>query len=113
MSLLNVAVYDATVAACNTKYIYNRSRPAVLALGLAVLACHTNSPSYPSEQAVVAGAASTILGYIYPDLAQDFLDKAQKAANSRVAARASFPSDVAAELALGTAIAEQVIAHPD
>ena len=92
MSLLNVAVYDATVAACNTKYIYNRSR---------------------SEQAVVAGAASTILGYIYPDLAQDFLDKAQKAANSRVAARASFPSDVAAELALGTAIAEQVIAHPD
>ena len=111
MSLLNVAIYDAMVAAWDAKYTYNRARPAALAPGLSVLAQHINSPSYPSEQAVAAGAAAAILGYVYPDLAQDFLDKAQEAANSRVAAGASFPSDVAAGLALGQAVAEQVIAR--
>ena len=111
MSLLNVAIYDAMVAALDAKYTYNRPRPVTLAPGLSVLAQHTNSPSYPSEHAVAAGAASAILGYVYPDLAQDFLDKAQAAADSRVAAGASFPSDVAAGLALGQAVAEQVIAR--
>ena len=111
MSLLNVAIYDAMVAAWDAKYTYNRARPAALSPDLAVVAQHTNSPSYPSEQAVAAGAASTILAYVYPDLAQDFLDKAQAAADSRVLAGASFPSDVAAGLALGKAVAEQVIAR--
>lgn len=111
MSLLNVAIYDAMVAAWDAKYTYNRPRPAALAPGLSVLAQHTNSPSYPSEQAVAAGAAAAILGYIYPDQAQNFLDKAQAAADSRVLAGASFPSDVAAGLALGQAVAQQVIAR--
>ena len=109
MSLLNVAIYDALIVAWDAKYIYNRSRPAAMDSGLSVLAQHTDSPSYPSEQAVAAGAASTILAYVYPDLAQSFLDKAQAAADSRVLAGASFPSDVAAGLALGKAVAEQVI----
>ncbi len=111
MSLLNVAIYDAMVAAWEAKYTYNRARPAAMAPGLSVLAQHTNSPSYPSEHAVAAGAAATILGYVYPDLAQDFLDKAQAAADSRVLAGANFPSDVAAGLALGKSVAEQVIAR--
>ena len=111
MSLLNVAIYDAMVAAWDAKYTYNRARPAAMSPGLAVMAQHTNTPSYPSEQAVAAGAASTILAYVYPDLAQSFLDKAQEAANSQVAAGASFPSDVAAGLALGKAVAEQVVAR--
>ncbi len=109
MSLLNVAIYDAMVAAWDAKYTYNRPRPAVYDPTLAVSAQHTNSPSYPSEHAVAAGAASTILAYIYPDLAQDFQAKAQEAANSRVAAGASFPSDVEAGLELGKAVAEQVV----
>lgn len=111
MSLLNVAIYDAMVTAWEAKYTYNRPRPAVLSPGLSVLAQHTNSPSYPSEHAVAAGAAAAILGYVYPDLAQDFQAKADAAANSRVAAGANFPSDVAAGLALGKAVAEQVIAR--
>lgn len=113
LSLMNVAIYDALVVAWEAKYTYNRPRPAALAPGLAVLAQHTNSPSYPSEHAVAAGAASTILGYLYPDEAQSFLDKAQAAADSRVLAGAHFPSDVAAGLELGQAVAQQVIARAD
>jgi membrane-associated phospholipid phosphatase len=80
---------------------------------LSVLAQHTNSPSYPSEHAVVAGAASTILAYLYPDMAQEFLDKAQAAADSRVMAGAHYPSDVEAGLELGRSVAEQVIARAE
>ena len=111
MSLLNVAIYDALVVAWDAKYAYNRARPEALSPGLSVVAQHTNSPSYPSEHAVAAGAASAVLAYIYPDLAQDFLDKAQAAADSRVLAGAHFPSDVAAGLELGRQVAEQVIAR--
>lgn len=113
MSYLNVAIYDAMVAAWDAKYAYNRPRPGDLDPTLAVLAQHTDSPSYPSEQAVAAGAASAILAYIYPDQAQTFLDKAQEAADSRVLAGASFPSDVAAGLELGQQVAEQVIARAE
>lgn len=113
MSLLNVAVYDATVAAWDAKYTYGRPRPGALAPSLAVAAQHTNSPSYPSEHAVAAGAASTILAYLYPDAAQSFLDKAEEAANSRVLAGAHFPSDVAAGLELGRQVAQQVIARAE
>ncbi|RIK30881.1 MAG: PA-phosphatase [Chloroflexi bacterium] len=111
MSLLNVAIYDALVVAWDAKYTYQRARPAALAPSLPVVAQHTNSPSYPSEHAVAAGAASTVLAYIYPDLAQDFLAKAQAAADSRVLAGAHFPSDVEAGLELGRQVAQQVIAR--
>lgn len=111
VALFNVAIYDAMVAAWDAKYTYNRTRPGVLDPTLAVLAQHTNSPSYPSEHAVAAGAAAAMLGYFYPDAAQSFLDKAQAAADSRVLAGAHFPSDVAAGLELGRQVAEQVIAY--
>jgi membrane-associated phospholipid phosphatase len=111
MSLLNVAVYDALVVAWDAKYTYGRTRPVALAPDLAVVAQHTNSPSYPSEHAVAAGAASTILAYIYPDKAQEFQEMAQAAADSRVLAGAHFPSDVVAGLELGRQVAQQVIAR--
>ena len=111
LSLLNVALYDALVAAWDAKYTYNRARPATMMPGLAVVAQQTNSPAYPSEHAVAAGAASTMLAYIYPDLAQEFMTKAEEAAHSRVLAGAHFPSDVAAGLALGQQVAQQVIAR--
>jgi membrane-associated phospholipid phosphatase len=113
IALVNVAIYDGMVAAWDAKYTYNRSRPAASAAGLPVLAQHTNSPSYPSEHAVAAGAASAILAYVYPDDAQLFMDKADGAAHSRVLAGAHFPSDVAAGLELGRQVAQQVIARAE
>jgi membrane-associated phospholipid phosphatase len=109
MSLMNVAIYDATVAAWDTKYFYSRKRPAVLDPTLDTAAATLDSPSYPSEHAVVAGAASEILAYIYPDDAQTFRDKAQEDADSRVLAGVQYPTDSVAGLALGRAVAARVI----
>lgn len=109
MALLNVAIYDAMVTAWDAKYTYNRPRPSVTDATLTTVIATPHSPSYPSEQAVAAGAASAILAYIYPDDAQTFQAMAEEAGRSRVLAGVNYPSDVSAGLELGRAVAAQVI----
>lgn len=111
MTLLNVAIYDAMVAAWDAKYTYQRARPSAVDSTLPTLLDTPNSPSYPSEHAVAAGAASTVLSYLFPDQAGDFAAKAEQAAHSRLVAGVHYPSDVEAGLALGQAVAQQVIAR--
>src|SRR5262249_55065343 len=43
------AMYDATIAAWESKYYYNRSRPSELDHNLETLLAVPDSPSYPSE----------------------------------------------------------------
>ena len=109
VTLLSVAMYDATVAAWDSKYAHNRPRPSELDPSLAPAIATPRSPSYPSEHAVVAGAAAAILGYLMPQDAQLFAAKADEAARSRVVAGVQYPSDAKAGLDLGRAVAAKVI----
>jgi hypothetical protein len=114
MTLLNVAMYDGIIAAWDSKYAYNRVRPTA-AGGPAAAIAVPNSPSYPDERAVAAGAASAVLSYIFPADAAMFADQAEEAARSRLEAGVAYPSDVAAGLALGRQVGERVVAwgHAD
>jgi membrane-associated phospholipid phosphatase len=107
---LTMAMYDATIAAWKSKYVYNRKRPTEADETLAALLPTPNSPSYPSEHAATAGAAAAVLSYFFPDEAASFEAMAEEAAQSRVLAGVQFPSDSAAGLALGREVAAQVIA---
>ena len=109
MALMNTAIYDALVAAWDSKYAYNRPRPSEFDKSLTTLVPTPNSPSYPAEHTVVAGAASAILSYLYPDDAATFEAKAQEAVQSRLLAGVQYPSDVAAGLELGKKVAQTVI----
>jgi membrane-associated phospholipid phosphatase len=111
MSLLNVAVYDAMVAAWDSKYTYDRRSPADFDPQLTTVVETPSSPSYPSEHAVAAGAAAAILGYAFPSDAQRFVALAEEAGRSRALAGVSYPSDVRAGLELGRAVAAKVIAR--
>jgi membrane-associated phospholipid phosphatase len=111
MALLNIAIYDATIAAWDAKYTYNRPRPNQTDRGVTTLVDVPNSPSYPSEHAVVAGAASTILSYLFPDHADEFAADAQEVAQLYLLAGIQYPSDVEAGMELGRAVAEKVIAQ--
>lgn len=111
LSLLHVAVYDAMVATWDAKYAYTRRRPSEIDHKFQTVIPNPASPSYPDERAVAAGAASSILGYIYPEDAQTFDDMAEAAAHSRLIAGVSFPSDVETGLTLGRAVAAKVIAR--
>jgi hypothetical protein len=109
LALMNVAIYDATIAAWDTKYAYNRPRPSDSQPGLAAISTPA-SPSYPDEHAVAAGAASTVLAYIYPADAEMFAAWATEAARSRLEAGVAYPSDVSAGLDLGRQVGERAVA---
>ncbi len=106
--LLSVAMYDATVAAYRAKYRFKRAAPA----DVDALVAAGPDPSYPSEHAVIAGAASRVLAYLYPELPVLGLDDmAERAAQARVTAGVNYPSDTRAGLALGRSAAAAVIAY--
>jgi hypothetical protein len=111
LSLLNVAIYDATIAAWDSKYVYNLPRPSEVNSRVTPAIPVPNSPSYPSEHAAAAGAAAAVLGYLFPNDATTYADQAQECGESRLNAGVQFPSDVSAGLELGRKAAELVIAR--
>src|SRR5262245_54819456 len=64
LTLLNVAIYDATITVWDSKYVYNRQRPSEVNSNVSTAIPVPNSPSYPSEHAATAGAAAAVLGYL-------------------------------------------------
>ena len=110
MALLHVAMYDATVAAWDAKYVYNRAPPARSSGRVRALVPVGGAPSYPSEHAAVAAAAAMILSYAFPieDTAA-FTRDARAAAESRIVAGAAYRSDVESGWALGRAVAARVL----
>ncbi len=111
MSSLHVAIYDAMIAAWDAKYIYRRLRPSDFNRSLTTVIQNPRSPSYPSEHAVAAGAASAVLGFFFPQQAAFFNAKAEEAGQSRLLAGVQYPSDVEDGLELGRAVAQLVIAR--
>lgn len=109
-ALVTVAMYDATIAAWDAKYAFQRARPVDADAGLTTLIPTPDGSSYVSEHAAVAGAASTVLAYLFPDNAAMYAAKAEEAGHSRLLAGVAYPSDVEAGLALGRAVGERVVA---
>ncbi|HYE56207.1 MAG TPA: phosphatase PAP2 family protein [Chitinophagaceae bacterium] len=103
--LLGTSIYDATIAAWDTKYAYNRPRPFSADKKIMVYAPKPESPSYPCEHSVAAGAAATIIAHFYPKMADSVNRMAQRLMDSRIAAGVAFPSDTRAGFELGKAIA--------
>lgn len=98
-------MHDATIAAWESKYFYNRRRPAEVDPTLRTRVATPNSPSYPSEHA----AAAAVLSCLLPDEAAYFQALAEEAGRSRLFAGVQFPSDNTAGLELGRVVAARVI----
>ena len=109
VALMQVAIYDATIAAWDSKYAYQRPRPSAADPTLTTAVATPRSPSYPSEHAVVAGAAGRVLAYLFPNDGQELMARASEAARSRELAGVQYPSDTAAGLELGRQVADLVI----
>ena len=107
-ALVAVAAYDAMVAAWHAKYTYKRAAPDVVER----MSDPGPDPSYPSEHAAIAGAASTVLAYLFPERPALRLDEAaEQAADSRVLAGVARRSDVEAGLDLGRKVGAEVVKH--
>lgn len=108
-ALMNVAIYDAIIAAWATKYAYQRPRPSTRNKALTPYLTNPDSPSYPCEHAVTAGAAATILAYLFPQKADSIRRVAEGACQSRLLAGVAYPSDIKAGFELGQHVAQAVI----
>jgi membrane-associated phospholipid phosphatase len=111
LSLVAAAIYDATVAAWDSKYTYNRQHPSEIDSTVQTVVTPTASPSYPSEHAVTAVAAAAVLAYLFPDQASTINEMADQAGWSRIVAGVAFPSDVIAGAALGNQVGQAVVAY--
>jgi hypothetical protein len=106
---LNMAIHDATVATWDAKYAYNRPRPSQLDATLSPLVAVPRSPAFPSEHAAAAAAAAEVLAYFAPKEAEALRSMADEAARSREWAGVQYPSDTAAGLDIGRAVAKLAI----
>src|SRR5687768_2091145 len=104
-----LAIHDATIAAWESKYFYNRPRPSEIDSTIKPRLAVPRSPSYPSEHAAAAGAATAVLAALLPSEAAAFQSLAEEAARSRLFAGLQYPSDFFAGFKLGRRVAEKVL----
>ena len=110
---VSAAQYDALVAAMYYKKLYNRAAPYKVdaSVKTLVLVPSFDQPSYPSEDAVVAGAAVEALKLLFPG-DQDYIQqKAEEQKRSRIMAGLNVRSDIEAGEALGRAVAQKFVAR--
>jgi len=106
---VSAAQYDALVAAWHYKKLYNRAAPYKVDSSVNVLIPKSALPSYPSEDAVVAGAAAEMLKLLFP-ADQDYIQqKVEEHKRSRIIAGANVRSDIEAGEALGKAVAQKFV----
>src|SRR5688572_26454068 len=105
----SAAQYDALVAAWHYKKLYNRAAPYKVDATVRSLVTQTDLPSYPSEDAVIAGVALEMMKLLFPGDLDFVAQKAEEHKKARIIAGANVRSDIDAGEALGRLIAQKFV----
>ncbi len=108
---VSAAQYDAMIAAWHYKKLYNRAAPFTVDATLPVLIPKSTLPSYPSEDAVLAGVTVELLKLLFPTEIAYIQEKAEEQKLYRIISGANVRSDVDAGIILGRKIAGKFIAR--
>lgn len=111
LALLNAAIHDAVIAACDAKLAYQRSAPSERDSRIKELAPRDQLSSHASVDAAIAAAALTVLGAIYPDRIASFEERADELLRVRMAAGTHTASDIAAGTRIGEAVGALAVAR--
>ena len=110
-ALMNVAMYDALLAAHRGKVAHARPAPARVAPWLiGPLVADEGAASYPSEHAAASWAAARVIGLLMPEEAEAAAKRAEEASEARLWAGLNYPSDLEAGKAIGLAVADRLVA---
>ncbi|MES2805391.1 MAG: vanadium-dependent haloperoxidase [Bacteroidota bacterium] len=108
---VSAAQYDAMIATWHYKKLYNRAAPFTVDATLPVLIPKSGLPSYPSEDAVLAGVTVELLKLLFPTEIAYIQEKAEEQKLYRIISGANVRSDVDAGIILGRKIAGKFIAR--
>lgn len=103
---LSGAQYDALVTAYHFMKFYNRHAPYTNDSGIQALLPKTSLPSYPSQQAVVAGVSVAMMKMLFPT----DVDYVQQLADQQMQAALASGSNTRGEWNAGTALGAQIAA---
>ena len=107
---VSAAQYDAMIATWHYKKLYNRAAPFTVDPSLTVLVPKSTMPSYPSEDAVLAGVTVELLKLLFPTEIAFVQQKAEEQKLYRIISGANVRSDIDAGIILGRKIAAKFIA---
>ena len=108
---ISAAMYDALVACYHYKKLYNRAAPYNLNSTVNALIPKTDLPSYPSEDATVAGVMWELGKLLFPGEQAYIQGQVNNHLQARMASGANVRSDLDAGYALGRAVALQFVAR--
>lgn len=108
---VSAAQYDALVATWHYKKLYNRAAPYKVDSVVQALVPRSDLPSYPSEDAAVAGAAIEMLKLLFPGEVAYIRQKADEQERYRIMAGANVRSEIEAGEALGKLVAQKFSAR--
>ncbi len=109
---VSAATYDALVSAWHYKQLYNtRLSPYANDSSVQALVPRTNLPSYPSEDAVVAGTTIEMLKLLFPTELAFIQKKADEHMLARIMSGANVRSEIEAGQSLGRQVASRFVAR--
>ncbi len=103
---VSAAQYDALIAAYHFKKLYNRTAPYTNDAAVQALIPKSTLPSYPSEDAVVAGATVEIMKLLFPTEIAYIEQKAAEEMQYRIMAGANVRGELTAGQSLGIQVAD-------
>lgn len=108
---VNAAQYDALIAAYHFKIMYRRSAPYINDSNIKPLIPKSSLPSFPSEDAVVAGATVEILKLLFPTEIANIEQKAAEEMSSCILSGANARGELTAGQLLGKQVADVFVAR--
>ncbi len=107
----SAAQYDALVAAWHYKKLYNRPAPYTVDPSIKALIPESELPSYPSEDAVLAGVTAEMMKLLFPTEVAFIQQKLEEEEEYRIISGANVRSDIVAGEELGRQVAVAFIAR--
>lgn len=111
LALLNAAMYDAVIAACEAKMAYRRSAPSEREPRIKALAVPDEISSHASVDAAIGSAAVAVLSEAYPDRSATFERQLDELLRVRLATGTHTASDLAAGSEIGKAVGALAVAR--
>lgn len=109
LALLNMSLFDAAICCWDAKYAYFIPRPSQMNPKIKTLTGLPNFPSFTSGHSTFSGAAATILAYINPNRAKDYLNMADEASKSRLIGAIHYRSDIEVGMNMGKSIGNKAV----